>query len=146
MNWREWEGCYKLIIGDNRRDTWYMEWYREKIKKNIWGRRTEVDRGEFIKRVGTKESLESEGTSRNYLDEKAWPGYEMKHFALPPHTHRQWKIRHEMIYWMEGKKKWMFWMNEWMAIEWCGWWFGEFNNLMGRYQIWPPTYFFPLYN
>lgn len=40
-------------------------------QNNIWERRTEVDRGDFIKREGTKESLASGGTNRNYLDEKA---------------------------------------------------------------------------
>ena len=32
-------------------------------QSNIWKRRTEVDRHGFIKRIGTKESLEREGIS-----------------------------------------------------------------------------------
>lgn len=73
----------------------------------------------FIKREGTKESLESEGTIRNYLDEKAWPGMcEIKYL----HTEtvgKGRKMRHEMIYWMEGRKEKKRvdvlneWMNEW---------------------------------
>lgn len=121
----------------------YSTWSdkERKVIKNVWERRTEGDRVVFIKREGTKESLESEGTIRNYLDEKAWPGMcEIKYL----HTEtvgKGRKMRHEMIYWMEGKKKKRVdFLNEWMngngmmrVVIW------EFNRFFfwWRYQTWP---------
>ena len=129
---------------DNRWGTGtYSTWSdkERKVIKNVWERRTEGDRVVFIKREGTKESLESEGTIRNYLDEKAWPGMcEIKYL----HTEtvgKGRKMRHEMIYWMEGKKKKRVdFLNEWMngngmmrVVIW------EFNRFFFwcRYQTWP---------
>jgi hypothetical protein len=46
-------------------------------QSNIWERRTDVDRQVFRKREGTKEGLEREGITGNYLDQKASPGIKL---------------------------------------------------------------------